>query len=91
MKIPDPFKPLEGGALHRLDKEVAEALTGVPDTTLSAHAIDPVTKLGVSEDNARAALPWGLLGRGGLWRSQGRAVGEEESLRLNRLGRVGTE
>lgn len=62
MKIPDPFKPLEGGTLHRLDKDVAEALTGVPDKTLSAHAIDPVTKLGVSEGNARAALHWGLVG-----------------------------
>ncbi|MCP4808884.1 MAG: hypothetical protein GY913_06530 [Proteobacteria bacterium] len=62
MNIPDPFSPLEGGRLHQLDKNVAEALTGVPEKTLSAHAIGPAVELGVDEDNARAVLHWGVVG-----------------------------
>lgn len=62
MSIPDPFRPLEGGALHRLDIAIAEGLGGRPNKTITWHMTGPLRALGVGAASAAALLHWALIG-----------------------------
>lgn len=58
----DPFKPLEGGLLHKADIAIAELATGVPGKSISRHAIAPAVARGVPEPTALARFHWLCLG-----------------------------
>ncbi len=62
MPIPDPFRPLEGGALHRLDIAVAEGLGGRPGKSITWHMTGPLRALGLGAASAAALLHWALNG-----------------------------
>lgn len=64
MSIPDPFAPLNGGVLHRVDIKIAESVTGVRNKSISSHAADPLVRRGAKRSNAVAGLHW--LGIGAL-------------------------
>ena len=66
MKIPDPFRQLNGGVLHNADIGIAEALTGVRGKSISSRTVEPAVRAGVSRDNAVAGLHWLMIGAAGL-------------------------
>lgn len=66
MSVPDPFRPLEGGVLHRLDIGIAEAMGGRRGKTITWHATRPIVALGVRSADAAAVLHWAIVGLAAL-------------------------
>jgi hypothetical protein len=62
MDLPDPFAPFHGGVLHTLDIRIAEAVTGVPNRSISRHVADPFVRRGMSVNNAIVVVHVGLIG-----------------------------
>jgi hypothetical protein len=66
MSIPDPFAPLSGGPLHKLDIALAERITGVRGRSVSRHAVEPAVRGGARPEDAVAVLHWVLIGAGAV-------------------------
>lgn len=62
MAIPDPFKSLENGPLHRADIAIAESVTGVRGRSVSRHMVEPAVRAGLRPSDAIALLHWVIIG-----------------------------